>query len=562
MLEFFYFGLAGARQIGGDSDEARKGLKFFYCLILCYNIAMRNISRAEIKNKKLKYNQSGSMLVLALAATGIFLTITVGAVGLATMQRRLNITKVARAQAIHIAEAGVNYYRWVLYHDHEEYCNKETCVGAPDYGPYGPYAYTDSGGQNIIGYYELYITPPPPNGSTIVTVKSVGWTANYPNVKREIEVRCGIPSWSAYSTLADDNMRFGQGTETWGPIHSNYGIRFDGIAHNVVSSSLLDYEDPDHDEDEVLEFGVHTHDDVGFGTYDDNEISDGSNPPNPPAQSDIFLSGRSFPEPTVSFDLLDNYINTAYASATTSGIVFDPRSAGTADPDSEPGYWGCINSSCDEGFHITFKTNNTFDIREVSKIYDDCKQGQDYYPLFSIQNEGSAQNFPIPANGLIFVKNHLWVDGQINGSRVTILAFMEPFTGDTANITINNDLTYTNYDSLDAIGLIAQNDIGPGLYSEDDLRVDAALIAKSGRIGRTYYPANCDSEYHKRNIITVFGSLATNQRYGFSWACGESQQWCSGYNTRSLIYDNNLTFFPPPHFPTTGEYTFISWKEK
>lgn len=509
-----------------------------------------------------KPNQTGSMLVLALAATGIFLAITVGAVGLATMQRRLNITKVARAQAIHIAEAGVNYYRWVLYHDNEEYCNKEECAEAPDYGPYGPYAYTDSGGQNIIGYYELYITPPPENGSTIVTVKSVGWTADYPNVKREIEVRCGIPSWSSYSTLANDNMRFGGGTEVWGPIHSNYGIRFDGIAHNVVSSALLDYVDPDHNEDGVNEFGVHTHVGVGFGTYDDDEVSDGGNPPNPPARNDVFLSGRSFPEPVVSFDLLNNYINEAYAKATTSGIVFDPRNSGTADPYSEADYWGCINNSCDEGFHITLKTNNSFDIRKVSRLYSDCSQGQDDYQKLSIRNESSPENFPIPDNGLIFVKNHLWVDGQIDGSRVTILAFTEPFTGDTANITINNDITYTNYNGSDAIGLIAQNDIGPGLYSEDDLRIDAALIAKNGRIGRNYYPTNCSNDYYKRDNITIYGSLATNDRYGFNWACGQSGEWCSGYETRNLIYDNNLTFYPPPNFPTTGEYTFISWKEK
>lgn len=512
-------------------------------------------------DKILIKNQNGSMLVLALAATGIFLAITVGAVGLATMQRKLNVNKVTRAQAIHIAEAGVNYYRWVLYHDHEEYCNKEICAGAPDYGPYGPYAYTDSGGQNIEGYYKLYITPPPEDGSTIVTVRSIGWTADYPNIKREIEVRCGIPSWSTYSTLANDNMRFGQGTEVWGPIHSNFGIRFDGIAHNVVASSLLDYDDPDHTGGEN-EFGVHTHDDVGLGTYDDDEVSDGSNPPNPPAQADVFLSGRSFPEPVVSFDLLNNYINETYAKATTSGIVFDPRNAGTADPDSEPSYWGCINNTCDEGFHITLKADNTFDIRSVSLLYGDCSQGQDDYEKLSIRNEGAPQNYPIPDNGLIFLKNHVWVDGQINGSRVTVLAFMEPFTADTADIIINNDLIYTNYDGSDAIGIIAQNNIGPGLYSEDDLRIDAALIAKSGRIGRNYYPSSCSSEYHKRDIITIFGSLATNKRYGFNWSCGASQEWCSGYNARNLIYDNNLTFNPPPSYPTTGEYTFISWKEK
>lgn len=516
--------------------------------------------------KKITTNEKGAMLVIVLVAAGLFLVITTGAIGLGILQKKLTLKKIASTQALHIAEAGVNYYRWVLYHDPDDFCNQgagETCIGAPNYGPYGPYEYTDSAGNGINGYYQLYIEPPEINGSTIVKIKSVGWVGTQPQVKREIEVRCGIPSWSTYSTLANDTMRFGEGTEVWGPIHSNAGVRFDGIAHNVITSSLLEYDDPDHNGPD--EFGVHTHHDVGFGTYDINEVSDGSNPPSPPAQNEVFLSGREFPIPTVSFDLLDSYVSDTYALAASDGIIFDPNDAGTADTDSESYFWGCINDSCREGFHITLKTNNTFDISGVSAITDECSE-----PDLSIETEDALpQNYPIPANGIIFVKNHVWVDGQINNSRVSILAFVEPFSASVANITINNDLLYTNYDGTDSIGLIAQNNVGPGLFSEgsqtgaDDgeLRIDAALIAKNGRIGRNYYPANCDSAYHKRETITIYGSLATNDRYGFSWACGASQQWCSGYNTRNLIYDNNLTFAPPPHYPTTGEYTFISWKE-
>ncbi|MFH0891991.1 MAG: pilus assembly PilX N-terminal domain-containing protein [Candidatus Falkowbacteria bacterium] len=519
-------------------------------------------------HSNLKNDNRGSMIIIVLVLTGLFSIIAMGAIGLALLQQKLNLSKVASTQAIHIAEAGVNYYRWVLYHDHEEYCNNETCISAPPYGPYGPYEYKDSSGQNITGYYELYITPPPPNGSTIVKIKSVGWVANHPGNKRTIEVQCGIPAWSTYSTLANDTMRFGEGTEVWGPIHSNGGIRFDGIAHNVISSALLDYDDPDHNEvgTDVIEFGVHTHDDSGMGSYDSNEISNGANPPNPPLQDDIFLAGRQFPVSVVSFDMLNNYINNVYIKATTSGFVIDPRSAGTADPDSEPSYWGCISGACDEGIHITLKTDNTFDIRGVSALQPDCNN-----PSLSIlAEEAVAQNFPIPTNGVIFIKNHVWVDGQIDGSRVTILAFFEPFTSDIANIVVNNDLLYTNYDGTDIIGLIAQHNIGPGLYSEgslgaaDDgeLRIDAAMIAKEGRIGREYYISSCGAEFYKRDTITIYGSLSTDERYGFSWSCGVSDPWCSGYDIRNLIYDNNLTFAPPPHYPTTGEYTFISWKEE
>ena len=122
------------------------------------------------------------------------------------------------------------------------------------------------------------------------------------------------------------------------------------------------------------------------------------------------------------------------------------------------------------------------------------------------------------------------------------------------------DLKYTNYDGTDVLGLIAQKDISIGMYSADTIRIDAGMIAKTGRIGRNYYTCSnsngCSTTYCVRNTITVYGSLATKNRYGFAYTDG------TGYVFRNLIYDNFLTFAPPPHFPSTGEYTFISWKEK
>ncbi len=489
-----------------------------------------------IKKNKF-FNEQGSMLLVSLTLIGIFSLMFIGALGLAVLQQKLNLRKVARTQALHIAEAGVNYYRWVLYHTHDEYCNKEICQGAPNYGPYGPYEYNDTGSNGLTGYYELYITPPAVNGSTIVNIKSIGWVAGHPNNKRTIEVKCGIPSWSTYSTLANSTMRFGSGTEVWGPIHSNGGIRFDGLAHNVITSSLLEYDDPDHSG--ANEFGVHTH------VAPTDPLPDGNSPPgNVPDRPDVFAAGRSFPEPVISFDLLNNYINEAYGLATSSGMVVDPTSVTFSN---------CLSSWCDEGFHITLKTDGTFDIRGVDSVRANCSGN----PSNSINSESAwHNNYPIPANGIIFVKHNVWIDGQINNSRVNILAFAEPFVGGHADVYINNDLLYTNYDGTDAIGLIAQNDVSVGRYSEDDLRIDAALIAKEGRIGREYYGSGCTN--YIRQTITVYGSLATRNRYGFAWSCGYH---CSGYINRNLIYDSHLTFAPPPHFPTTGEYTFISWRE-
>jgi len=472
-------------------------------------------------------NNKGSMLVLVIIATGLFSVIVFGSISIALLQQKLNTKRVLSNQALHVAEAGVNYYRWVLYHDANEYCNKEACIPDP-FGPYGPYDYTDITGT-ITGQYELYITPPAENGSTVVKIKSIGWILDQPSVKRSIEVRVGIPSWSTYSTLCNSDIRFGGGTEVWGPIHSNGGIRFDGLAHNLISSSLLDYDDPDHSGPN--EFAVHTH----LSPVD--PYPDGNNPPlNVPNRSDVFMAGRSFPVPTISFDLLNSHINDLYGLATTSGIMLGPSGG--------------------EGYHVVISpnpgpNNDQLDIYRVNSISASCSGKETY----GINSETFLQTSNVPSNGVIYFKDHLWIEGQVNEDRATFLAFEDPITTNVSNIILNNNLLYTNYDGQDAIGLIAQNNILVGLFSENDLKIDAALIAKEGRIGRNYYSSSCSSTYYKRNSITVTGSLATKGRYGFAYTDG------TGYQTRNLIYDNNLTFIPPPHFPTTGEYTFISWKE-
>ena len=171
-------------------------------------------------------------------------------------------------------------------------------------------------------------------------------------------------------------------------------------------------------------------------------------------------------------------------------------------------------------------------------------------------------NFLIPVNGLIFFEDNVWVDGTINTARAIVASGRFPENPSKySHITVNNDLRYTNYDSTDTLGLIAQGNINVGLVSEDDLRIDAALFAQNGRVGRYYYrpPSggqNRCSPYHIRDTITVYGMIASNQRYGFAYTDG------TGYQTRNLIYDANLLYAPPPSFPLTSDnYEQIYWDE-
>jgi len=188
------------------------------------------------------------------------------------------------------------------------------------------------------------------------------------------------------------------------------------------------------------------------------------------------------------------------------------------------------------------------------------------FKSYKIEYETPAINYAVPSNGLIFVENHAWVEGRIQDERLTVVAAdlseatadPEP-PGHDKNIYINNDILYTNKDGSDILGLLAQDDITIGLYSEDDLEIDAAVLARRGRVGRDFYDAS-EPTYYKRNTVIVYGALVTNDRYGFSWLDTGGNS-LSGYDTRNIVFDNNLLYYPPPFFPTGDKYQIDLWEE-
>jgi len=425
-----------------------------------------------------------------------------------------------REMAIQIAEAGIDYYRWHLAHAPTDYQDGT--------GEDGPYIHDFLNKDNeVIGQFTLNITPPS-LGSSLVVIESTGQTNANPDITRTIITRLAKPSIAKYAVVANSSMRFGEGTEVFGPIHSNGGIRFDGLAHNIISSGVSTYDDPDHSGG--LEFGVHTH----------ASPIDPLPPAELPIRGDIFEAGRQFPVPQITF------------TGMTADIA-QMKTDAVAD-----GFYG--GSSGSLGYEIILHTNDRFDLYKVTSFtsapHGCSSSGQSGWGTWSIKKETSLGNYPFPNNGIIFLEDNIFVRGQIDSARLTIIAAVLPDSISTRkNIIINKDLLYTTYDGSDVIGLIAQGDITVGLESEDDLRIDAALIAQNGRIGRYYYESDC-TPYDIRNSITLWGMLATNLRYGFAYTND------TGYITRTLNYDSSMLYGPPPNFPlTSDQYVTLSWEE-
>ena len=477
-------------------------------------------------------NQRGQLSLVVLIFSSLAIVIFSGLILWVDNVQRAVYRSSDQKLALTIAEAGIEYYRWHLAHAPGDF---QDGTGVP-----GPYVHNYFNKEGVkIGQFNLDIEPPSSGGS-IVTVISTGQVEASLNTEKKVKAKFGIPSFLKYAVISNGNIKFEPGTQVVGPVHSNGGIRFDGTAQNLVTSARSIYNDPDHSGAD--EYAIHTHvlpvDPLPMAVL--------------PVRQDVFNAGRQFPVPVVDFNGLTESLTQIKSKAQSGGRYF--------------------GSSGSKGYHIILKTNDTFDIYKVKKIEKkpdkSCKNylKQKGWKTWSIKTTGSGNeqfiaNYPFPANGIIFTEDHVWVDGQINGAKLTIAAGKFPYNPKTyKNIIVDKDLIYTNYDSQDVIGLIAQDKVLVGMNSESDIRIDAAMVAQNGWVGRYYYKPsdskpNC-SPYHSRQSIVLFGSVAVNQGYGFAYTDG------SGYQSRNIIYDSNLLYNPPPGFPLTATlYEQISWEE-
>ncbi|MDP3004263.1 MAG: hypothetical protein Q8N43_02035, partial [Candidatus Azambacteria bacterium] len=165
----------------------------------------------------------GSITILVLVFGSVFLFLLGGLFGYISLQLRQSNQKMAWNEALHIAEAGIDYYHWCLNNGVEQNCSGEN-------------DYFDVVG-NLIGKFSLQITPTVSCGETTQRqIVSTGWTNKFPDVKRKVSVLYGRTSVAKYAYILNDNVWVGSDHEIRGPYHSNGGIRMDGENQSLVTS--------------------------------------------------------------------------------------------------------------------------------------------------------------------------------------------------------------------------------------------------------------------------------------------------------------------------------------
>lgn len=458
-----------------------------------------------MKNKLTRGSITPAIIVIA----STFTVVIYGILFVLSLQFDYARRQTASESALNIAEAGINYYKWHLAHDPDDYTD-----GTGTSGPY-VHEYTDPQGD-VVGSYSLEIVPPA-DGSSVVTIESTGWSDEFPAVKRTIVAEYGIPSFTQYSFSSNASTWYGDNITVNGRVHSNNGVRMDGTNNALVTSAQQTYI-----------CGSET------GCY--------------PSQSrpGVWGSGGDqglwqFPVAAIDFGAISFDFSEMRNSAQSNGLY--------------------LPNSNSEGYHLLFLSDGSLRVNRVTRTGyyygytpdDGCQRRYEQITRESLYGVYDLDDIP-----LIFAEDMLWVEGTVNG-RVTVVAARFPIQSNSMDIWIPNSIRYSAYDGSSTLGLIAQHDIYFGRNIPENFTVDAVLMAQTGKVIRHGYFSSCGSSSHNvKDSLTINGSLISYEKS--YWNFGDPA--VSGFVSRVVNYDSNNLFNPPPYFPTTGDYEFISWKEE
>jgi hypothetical protein len=486
-----------------------------------------------------------------------------------------NLSVVGRSvdsqQAFNIAEAGLNYYLWHLNHNSTDFKDGLTTPSTPDaalgYGPY-THNYIDKDGA-VSGTYTLWVKAPV-SGSTVVTVRSIGQAAGT-KIKRTVQGQIGSPSFASYGVVSDSSLWFGKTETADGPVHSNQGIRMDGANTSTASSASTTYVPS-------TQYG-------GDGGAK-NGVWCSTTVTSPVDCASRTKSDWVYPVTSIDFNQVSNSLCTikkvALAAYSQTSAIAGQSNACTQVPATRTNTYLPQRSTTfnlTKGYLVQLNANGTYDLFYVNAEND---LATTYSTALTLQSV--ATNITIPAAGVIYAEDNVWVRTNPNyKGRVTVAAgrLSSASSSTYANIVIADQMLYSTKNGTDAIGLVAQDSVimapyAPPRTGSFDFEVDAAVLTQTGEV---WYPGvyrsdtnRCTRGWANSNQRLIFyGSVATRQTWTWSWINGSSQcgdaalvsgtGYISGPVTNVTQYDYNLKYSPPPSYPITAGYNFLSWRE-
>jgi hypothetical protein len=465
-----------------------------------------------------KNKERGLITSYVLVFGAIFLLLLSGLLGFILLQLRVSTQRVAWNESLQITEAGINYYRWCLNNEVESNCLLEKEYQDPDGNPLGKFSLEIDATSNC-------------GIETSQKITSTGWTYQFPDVKRKIQVFYGRESVAKYSYILNSNVWVGADHEVRGPYHSNGGIRMDGENRSLVASAQNEWIC-------TSSFGCSS-----CPTSAGCQIQGGDcNCPGvlttANGNEDLF----SFPVPPFDFNAITVDLAQMKNVAQSSGIYLPPSN--TINPQGK-------------GYHLIFRNDGTVEVRIITNLSKTRAYSQEedwHYDYFTITSEYTYNTSAIPSLcSAIFVEDNLWPEGVINEKLTVASANLINPNLDT-DVILQGNINYALEDGSDGLTLIGERNILIGPNSPNQMELRGIFVAQRGRFSRNHYPNNIREE------LEIYGSIISSGRVGTQWTSGS--QIVSGYQKRETYIDPYLLYNPPVFTPFVGsQYKIVGWEE-
>lgn len=461
-------------------------------------------------------------MLLAIVFGAIFLSVVGGLSGFALAEHRSQTIAHLRTQALALAEAGLEQYRWRASRGLGASSEPETFT-----------ATYPSGVGGVIGSASVSVTPIGACGEVVEhVVQSVGTTTSE-EVAASISARYAQPSVAEYALVTNANVHIESDRTVTGPLHANGGVRMDVVARAPVTSSVTSWQCTEGE---------------GCATQENVEGVFGAEEPS---------SFWKYPVPQIDFVAIAADFPVLKNLAEQEGTYLPRTSSGEKYMDT---YW--------RGYRLVFNEDRTVTVYRVtatestaplawanpSDAYDGA---QDRTRIASSVMHGT---YALPEDcGLIYVEDHVWVEGVVSGKVTLVAANADPAI--SPNVYVQGSVSYHSGSDVDGLTVIAEHNVLVSVDAPATLSVSGILIAQDGSVGRNAYACSVDGAV--RETLTLIGSVVSNKRMVTKWPSVLCDEGVGGYQVRTDIHDRILADAPPPFTPrAAGDFLFIGWREE
>jgi hypothetical protein len=466
-------------------------------------------------------HERGITTIMVIGFMGVFMLIMGMLTSYAFEQAKYGRALLAREQALHVAESGLEYYRWFLAHNPG---NLQNGTALP-----GPYTYTVNDPEgSAIGSASLAITGNYQCGVLQnIDIVSTGTATNNPGFPRTISARYMQPSVAQYASLLNTNVYYGSSSSASGPYFANGGIHQNGTNNSTVSSAVSTWQCT-----------------TSYGCTSTQ------------TQPGVFGTGSNallwqYPVSSINFTGMTTNLSDLRTYAQANGRLFTDSYV-SAHHDSS-------------GFHVIFNADGTYDIYKVTGTTPLNAYSPDFSTARTDYDVITAQSYigrytPASSCGLVYLQGTTWIEGTVKGKVTLVVA--DPSASYAPDAILTSNIAYANSDGTTGLAVISEHSVRIPLNSPNAMAIRGIFVASSGYVGRDYYYSNGSYDsYLSRSSIALTGTFVSTQSPALCYSSGSS--CLQGYSTRTYSYDQVLAFNPPPFTPNAlTDYHYVLWSER